>query len=300
MKQLAGLPTPEELKNQLKLKVSKNNNIGAILRGEDSRLLLIIGPCSVHDPDAVIEYAHKLVDLAQYASGKVLIVMRVYTAKPRTDCKGFLGMLHQQNGLYNARKLHLDILEQTGLHTADELLYPALLPYFDDLLSYFAIGARSVENQEHRLVASGMSVPVGMKNPLSGDLAPMYAAVSAAKSPHGFIYRDCMVQTDGNPLAHGILRGGATPNYQLEYLAGLTEPVIVDVSHGNSGKNPLLQQEIAMDVLKSRKSQPLVRGLMVESFLKGGKGNAYGQSVTDPCLSWEDTEILIMKMLEHL
>lgn len=300
MKNLASLPAPQELKNQLKPKVKQDADIGAVLCGEDGRLLLIVGPCSAHDTGAVLEYAHRLANLAQYVDDKILVVMRVYTAKPRTDCKGFLGILHQEDGLYTARKLHLDILEQTGLPIADELLYPALLPYFDDLVDYFAVGARSVENQEHRLVASGISVPVGMKNPLSGDLAPMYAAVSAAKSPHGFIYRDCMVQTEGNPLAHGILRGGTSPNYQQKYLMNLTETVIVDVSHGNSGKNPLLQQEISMDVLKSRKNQPLVRGLMVESFIEGGKGNAYGQSITDPCLSWKDTEILIMKMLEYL
>ncbi|MCL2235816.1 MAG: 3-deoxy-7-phosphoheptulonate synthase [Defluviitaleaceae bacterium] len=290
------LPSPKELKTLLPAPQRETAEIREILCGGDKRLLLVIGPCSAHDPDAVLEYAHRLASLAQEVSDKILIVMRVYTAKPRTDCRGFLGLLHEPEGLHKARKLHLDILEQTGLPTADELLYPALLPYFDDLVSYFAVGARSVENQEHRLVASGIKSPVGMKNPMSGDLAPMYAAISAAKSPHSFIYRNSLVQTGGNPFAHGILRGGTMPNYDEKTLLGLSEPVIVDCNHGNSNKNPDCQRSVALDVLKTRKKQPLVRGLMIESFIEGGKGNAYGQSITDPCLSFEDTRILILEI----
>ncbi|MCL2854923.1 MAG: 3-deoxy-7-phosphoheptulonate synthase [Defluviitaleaceae bacterium] len=300
MEIMAKLPTPCELKQQLALspqvladKASKDGEIAAILRGDDRRLLLIIGPCSANNPPAVLDYAHRLAERAGQVADKMLVALRVYTAKPRTDCRGFLGLLHQPGGLPTARKLHLDVLEQTGLPTADELLYTALMPYFDDLVSYFAVGARSVENQEHRLVASGALAPVGMKNPLSGEIAPMLTAINAAKAPHNFIYRDCEVQTTGNPLAHGILRGGQAPNYGGDVLARMTEPVIVDCSHGNSAKNPLRQRDVALDVLKSRKKQPLVRGLMIESFTMGGSGSLYGQSITDPCLSWTDTRNLI-------
>jgi 3-deoxy-7-phosphoheptulonate synthase len=215
-----------------------------------------------------------------------------------------MGMLHEKDGLHTARKLHLDVLEQTGLSAADELLYPSLLPYFDDLISYFAVGARSVLNQEHRLVASGINVPVGIKNPLCGSISDMEAAISAAGAPHNFIYRDSEVKTKGNPLAHGILRGGKTPNYTQANTA--SSAIIIDVGHGNSGKDPTNQISVALDVMKLRKKEPLlsktIKGLMIESFIEGGLqepgGKTFGQSITDPCLCWARTEKLILKIAE--
>ena len=296
MKILKNLPTPEELRKELPLsqadlgkKCIRDAQIKSALTGTGAPYLLIIGPCSAHCYDAVMEYAELLKRLAHDVSEQFLIVPRVYTAKPRTAGVGYMGMLHEPNGLYTARKLHLDILEQFGLSCADEMLYPSLLPYFDDLIGYFAVGARSVLNQEHRLVASGINLPVGIKNPLSGDLNDLEAAVNSANSPHEFIFRDNFVQTGGNPLAHGILRGAIdAPNYAQ---AGkLNMPIIIDASHGNSCKNPLNQREVAIEALKI----PNVRGVMIESFTHAG------QSMTDPCLTWEQTRELVHNLAQRI
>ena len=289
---ISTLPTPIQIKKELApsqkaldTKRMRDADIKMALLGKSKQKLLIIGPCSAHCYDAVMEYMSLLAPVAKSMQGKFIVIPRVYTAKPRTQGVGYMGMLHEPNGLQNARKLHLDILEQFGLSCADELLYPSLLPYFDDIVSYFAIGARSVQNQEHRLVASGMHVPVGIKNPLSGDLNDLVAAVGSAQSPHGFIFRDNFVKTSGNPLAHGILRGAAdAPNYAKAN--ELNIPIIIDASHGNSCKNPLNQLEVATEAIKMKN----VRGVMVESFTHPG------QSITDPCLTWEQTKALVLEL----
>ncbi|MCL2350622.1 MAG: 3-deoxy-7-phosphoheptulonate synthase [Defluviitaleaceae bacterium] len=305
------LPSPEKLKLELSpnkmaiaAKSQRDAEIADILQGRSDKLLLIVGPCSAHDPAAVLEYAKLLAGVARDVKDKILIIPRVYTSKPRTASMGFMGLIHEKNGLYAARKLHLDILEQTHLSCADELLYSALLPYFDDLVSYFAIGARSVQNQEHRLVASGLSMPVGMKNPTSGALDDMTAAINSANAPHEFIFRDNLVKTGGNPLAHAVLRGFSAPdggciqNYNQAPL--LQHPVIIDISHCNSAKNPKNQCVVALDALELRKKSPNIKGLMMESFIKGGMGNAFGMSITDPCLSWPETRALINEILNKL
>jgi len=293
------LPSPDEIKVSLapsdrakSVKTARDIEIADILKGTNTaypKLLLIIGPCSAHCPDAVMEYMGKLSAVAQDVSDKIFVIPRVYTAKPRTAGTGYMGLLHEPDGLFKARKLHLDILEKFGLSCADEMLYPTLVPYFDDLVSYFAIGARSVLNQEHKLVASGLKVPVGMKNPLSGDLEAMQAAINAAQQAHKFIFRDIFVQTSGNALVHGVLRGQAdAPNYTRSH--ELNMPLIIDASHGNSCKNPLNQRAVVLDAIKI----PNVKGVMVESF------TYEGQSITDPCLPWEQTKELIYELLECL
>ncbi|MDR2182631.1 MAG: 3-deoxy-7-phosphoheptulonate synthase [Clostridiales bacterium] len=318
MKILSKLPCAAQLKEEIRLsqdaigkKEQNDAEIAAILRGDCHRLLLIVGPCSADNPAAVLEYAVRLGKIARDVRERICMAVRVFTAKPRTISCGYMGLVHEDGGIQAARRLHLDVCEQTGLPTADELLYTATLPYFDDIVSYFVIGARSVENQEHRLVASGVAAPVGMKNPLSGDLRGMANAVAAARAPHSFIFGGHMVQSTGNPLAHGVLRGGiTTPNYHAENLLaahnlGLST-VIVDTNHANSGKNHVKQPEIAMDVLKSRRECPviggLVKGLMVESYIAEGaeqRGKqAFGQSITDPCLGLAATEELIYEIAD--
>ena len=298
MEMIDKLPSPCELKEVLRpgtaaiaAKAARDAEIASIIAGVAPcrpKLLMIIGPCSAHCPDAVLEYTLLLAATAGEVASKMVIVPRVYTAKPRSATRGYMGLIHEKGGLLAARKLHLDVLEQTGLSTADELLYPALLPYFDDLVSYFAVGARSVRNQEHRLVASGIAAPVGMKNPLCGDLSAMEAAVRAAQSPHRFIFRNAFVRTKGNALAHGVLRGmDAAPNHHKA--STMAAPVIIDCSHGNSGKNPLKQRDVALASIK----MPNVRGLMIESFTHEG------QSITDPCLCWPKTKELIYEIAEN-
>ena len=318
MQVITKLPNAGELKREIGLgddtraqKKAADSEIAAIVQGNCNRLLLIVGPCSADDPAAVTEYADRMARIAKKVRERVCIALRVFTAKPRTACSGYMGLVHEEDGIRAARRLHLAV-QQTGLPTADELLYPATLPYFDDLVSYFAIGARSVENQEHRLVASGIKVPVGMKNPLSGDLAGMANAVAAAKAPHDFIFGVNMVRSTGNALAHGILRGGAVPNYTLDSLQSLHElglsAVIVDTNHGNSSKDHRRQPEIAMDVLESRRKCPAVRnivkGLMFESYIVEGAAQrekqAFGQSITDPCLGLADTEKLIYEIADKI
>lgn len=333
------LPQPQELIREYPIdeamkqqKEARDRQIEAILTGEDARLLLIIGPCSADREDAVVDYMHRLREVERQVSDKLMIIPRVYTNKPRTRGVGYKGMLHQPDpergedllaGIIAIRQLHRRILRETGFSCADEMLYPSNHSYLFDLLSYVAVGARSVEDQEHRLVASGVGVPVGMKNPSAGDLGVMMNSIAAAQSPQEFIYRSWEVRTQGNPLAHAILRGfvdnfgRSHPNYHYETLQELLElyarydlknpAVIVDANHNNSGKQYLEQIRICKDVMHSRAlSQDvhgLVKGLMVESYLEDGcqsiEEGVYGKSITDPCLGWEKTRELILRLAEY-
>lgn len=302
-----------------------------IFEGKDSRLLLIIGPCSADRPDSVMEYLNRLRRLQDRARERIFIVPRIYTNKPRTTGDGYMGLVHQPvstgrpdpyKGIIAVRELHLRALRETGFTCADEMLYPENHRYLDDLLAYVSVGARSVEDQQHRLTASGLEIPVGMKNPPSGDLRVMLNSVAAAQHRHTFIYRGWAVHSEGNPHAHGILRGWldrdgrSVPNYRYEDLcrlkelyerSGLANPaVVVDANHANSGKDPFRQPEIIRQVLQScrmdRSLDRLVKGFMVESYLVDGcqpvGGGVYGQSITDPCLGWEKTERLILDLAE--
>lgn len=312
-------------------KRSNDESIRDILTGASSKLLLVIGPCSADREDAVIEYISRLRPLQEKVADKIVIVPRIYTNKPRTTGIGYKGMLHQPNpqaqsdmlrGLISIRKLHMRALAETGFSCADEMLYPENHRFLDDLLSYVAVGARSVEDQQHRMTASGLDIPVGMKNPTGGDLSVMMNALKAAQSGHTFIYRNWEVETAGNPLAHAILRGyvdshGIThPNYHFEDLArlsslyalsGLQNPgVVVDTNHCNSGKKFEEQIRIAKEVLHSTRHseeiRTLVKGLMIESYLEDGcqkpDGGVYGKSITDPCLGWEKTERLVLDLAD--
>lgn len=319
-----------------KLVAQKNCNdedIKKIFTGESNKFLLIIGPCSADREDAVLEYMEKLAAIRDKVADKIVICPRIYTNKPRTTGAGYKGMLHQPDpnapsdmlkGVISIRKLHIDVLEKTEFSTADEMLYPENYLYLSDLLSYVAVGARSAENQQHRLTASGLDVPVGMKNPTSGDLSVMMNSITAAQSGHTFVYSNWEVHTDGNPLAHAILRGASNqygrtlPNYHFEDLSllselyaksGLLNPaVIVDTNHSNSGKRFDEQPRIAKEILHSMRHSEdinkMVKGLMIESYLVDGcqspSGDVYGQSITDPCLGWEKTEKLILDMAELL
>ena len=312
-------------------KRSNDESIRDILTGASSKLLLVIGPCSADREDAVIEYISRLRPLQEKVADKIVIVPRIYTNKPRTTGIGYKGMLHQPNpqaqsdmlrGLIAIRKLHMRALTETGFSCADEMLYPENHRFLDDLLSYVAVGARSVEDQQHRMTASGLDIPVGMKNPTGGDLSVMMNALKAAQSAHTFIYRNWEVETAGNPLSHAILRGYVDshgishPNYHYEDLArlsalyaesGLQNPgVVVDTNHNNSGKKYEEQIRIAKEVLHSTRHseeiRTLVKGLMIESYLEDGcqkpDGGVYGKSITDPCLGWEKTERLVLDLAE--
>lgn len=332
------LPTAQAIKDMYPItesmaaqKAENDRQIRQILSGESSRLMLIIGPCSADREDAVLEYISRLRRVQERVAEKILIVPRIYTNKPRTTGDGYKGMLHQPDpnsspdmlrGLIAIRKLHMKALEQTGFSCADEMLYPENHRYLADLLSYVAVGARSVEDQQHRLTASGLDIPVGMKNPTSGDLTVMLNSVRAAQHPHTFVYSDWEVQTKGNLLAHAILRGSVNkhghsiPNYHFEDLqrlchlytdSGLANPaVVVDVNHSNSGKQWEQQPRIAKEVLHSTRHSAeilsMVKGLMLESYLIDGgqspNGGVYGQSITDPCLGWEKTERLILELAD--
>ena len=306
------LPSAEEMKCEIALsalakkkKRARDKEIADILHGIDDRLLLIIGPCSADDSKAAMEYAIRLSKIARAVREHICIIMRVFTAKPRSASCGYLGLVHEPDGLLKARRMHRDISEYTGLPTADELLYPSLLPYYEDLVSYFTIGARSAENQEHRLVASGLALPVGLKNPTSGDMATLHNSVEAAKAPHDFIFDGQLVRTTGNPLAHRVLRGGGSPNYyaaDLKLLGHMGyDDMVIDTNHDNSNKNFQKQPEIAMDVLNNRH---LIKGLMIESYLIEGAAKpglqAFGQSITDPCLGIDATEKLIYEIADCL
>ena len=307
--------------------------IAKIFTGKDDRLLLIIGPCSADNEDSVIDYILRLRKVQDKVENKICIIPRIYTNKPRTNGDGYKGLLHQPDvhekpdmfkGIIATRKLHMRAVAETGFTCADEMLYPENYKYLDDLLGYVAIGARSVEDQQHRLTASGISVPVGMKNPTSGDFNVMINAIHVAQNKHTFIYRGWEAHSKGNPLAHAILRGytnkhgESNPNYHYEDLelikefyenSGLDNPaVIIDTNHANSGKNPFEQPRIIREVLQSRKYnkdiERLVKGFMVESYIEDGNqkvdGGVYGKSITDACLGWEKTEKLIYEIAELL
>ena len=332
---LKKLPTPTEIKADYpvtqkveKIKLERDEMIRKVFTGESDKFLVIIGPCSADNEEAVCEYINRLSRVQEEVADKLIIIPRIYTNKPRTTGEGYKGILHQPDpekkpdllhGLIGVRKMHMRAIEESGLTAADEMLYPETWRYLDDILSYVAIGARSVENQQHRLVASGMDIPSGMKNPTSGDFSVMLNSVVAAQMKQNFIYRNWEVETTGNPLTHTILRGAvnkhgnAIPNYHYEDLQLLLEKyserdlknpaVIVDANHSNSNKQFKEQIRIVKEVLHSRSLSNdihnLVKGVMIESYLVEGNqkigcpDHVYGKSITDPCLGWEDSERLI-------
>ena len=334
------LPIPMEIKKEFPLservsatRLARVEEMRAILDGRDSRLMLIIGPCSADREDSVMDYIHRLVPVQDEVKDKLLIVPRVYTNKPRTNGAGYKGMLHQPDpskkpdmlaGIIAIRRLHTRVVEETGFACADEMLYPEDHRYLSDILGYVAVGARSVENQQHRLVASGLDIPVGMKNPTGGDLSVMMNSIYAAMGDHMFLYRGWEVETYGNPYAHAILRGcvnergESRPNYHYEDLVQLyklyTERAIknpaciVDCNHANSGKQYLEQTRIAKEVMHSKRYSAdinaLVKGLMIESYIEDGSQKitecTYGKSITDACLGWEKTRQLIFDLAELL
>ena len=336
---LRKLPIPMEIKAQYPLspeleekKVEFDAKVADIFTGNSDKLLLVIGPCSADSEKPVLDYTSRLAKLQEKVADKIMIIPRVYTNKPRTTGDGYKGMLHQPDpekgsdmleGIVAIRRLHTKVIEETGFFTADEMLYCENYRYLSDLLSYVAVGARSVENQLHRLTASGIEVPVGMKNPTSGDISVMLNSITAAQHSHTFIYRGWEVVTEGNPLAHAILRGyvnkhgQAIPNYHYEDLEHLYEnysakglqnlSLIVDANHSNSGKKPLEQIRICKEVLHSCRHNAdinrMVKGFMIESYIEEGSqkvgGGVYGKSITDPCLGWNDTEKLIYDIAEY-
>ena len=336
---LKQLPTPEEIKQTYplnntckKIKCERDEEISRVLRGESDKFLVIIGPCSADKEEPVMDYIHRLARVNEQTKDKLILIPRIYTNKPRTTGEGYKGIATQPDpeakpdmiaGLIAVRSLHLRAIEETGLSAADEMLYPENWDYINDLLSYVAIGARSVEDQQHRLTVSGMDIPAGMKNPTSGDFSVMINSVVAAQASHRFIYRSWEVETDGNPLAHTILRGAvnkhgeAMPNYHYEDLRLLLEKyqekdlknpaVIVDTNHSNSNKQYDQQVRIAKEVLHSRNVDPelhkLVKGLMIESYIEPGNqkiggDHIYGKSITDPCLGWDESEKLLYTIAE--
>lgn len=333
------LPTPKEIRREYPvdasiqaLKEKQDQEIRDVFTGKSDKFLAIIGPCSADNEDAVLDYLMRLRKVQDKISDKVLIIPRVYTNKPRTTGEGYKGMVHQPDpekkpnmlaGLVAIRKMHIRAILESGFTCADEMLYPENYRYLSDLLSYVAVGARSVEDQQHRLTVSGMDVPAGMKNPTSGDFSVMLNSVTAAQGSHHFIYRGWEVETTGNPLAHTILRGAVNkhgesiPNYHYEDLRLLWEKyqeknlknpaVIVDTNHSNSNKQYEQQVRIAKEVLHSRLVDPelktLVKGLMIESYIepgnqKIGKEHIYGKSITDACLGWEESEKLLYTIAE--
>ncbi len=334
------LPIPKEVKEQyplskeiIKVKEERDAVIKNIFMGNDDRFLLIIGPCSADNEDSVLDYVSRLTALQDKVKDKVFIIPRIYTNKPRTTGDGYKGMVHQPNpekdsdlyeGILAIRRLHTRVIEESGLVCADEMLYPENYRYLSDLLSYVAIGARSVENQQHRLTASGIDAPVGMKNPTGGDLSVMLNSITAAQHSHNFIFRGWDVTTSGNPLAHAILRGyvdefgRSVPNYHYEDLnrvydmyqeKGLANmAAIIDTNHSNSGKKYLEQVRIAKEILHSCRHndhiRKLVKGLMIESYIEDGTQKIgegiYGKSITDPCLGWEKSERLVLDIADLL
>ena len=335
------LPIPKEIKEQFPLSAEsekilkkRQEDINKIFSGESDKLALIIGPCSADREDSVLDYIYRLRTVEEKVKDKIVIIPRIYTNKPRTTGEGYKGMLHQPDpnadpdmlkGILSIRHLHMRAIEETGFGCADEMLYPENHRYLSDLLAYVAVGARSVENQQHRLTASGLDIPVGMKNPTGGDISVMMNAIKAGQASHVFLYRGWEVKTHGNPLTHAILRGyvdkfgKSHPNYHYEDLYGLYETymasglknpaVVVDTNHSNSGKKYLEQVRIAKEILHSCRYsadvKSLVKGLMIESYIEDGtqkicENSVYGKSVTDPCLGWEKTERLIYDIAEVL
>lgn len=334
------LPTPAQIRSQYpisekirQLKEQRDQEIQDVFTGKSQKFLAIIGPCSADNEDAVCDYVNRLRKVQDKIADKVLIIPRVYTNKPRTTGEGYKGMVHQPDpekkpdmltGILAIRKMHMRVIEESGFTCADEMLYPENYRYLSDILSYVAVGARSVEDQQHRLTVSGMDVPAGMKNPTSGDISVMLNSVVAAQAGHDFIYRGWEVKTTGNPLAHAILRGAVNkhgesiPNYHYEDLQLLLEKyskrnlknpaAIVDVNHSNSNKQYEQQIRITKEVLHSRKASPdlqeLVKGVMIESYIVGGNqkiggDHIYGKSITDPCLGWEESEQLLYDIAEE-
>ena len=340
IKYISNLPSPEEiiakypLREDLKGKKKDfDKAIADVFTGKSDKFLAVIGPCSADNEDSVLDYVTRLAKVADEIKDKIIVIPRVYTNKPRTNGDGYKGLLHQPDpekkpnvheGLVAIRKMHLRVVEETGMFTADEMLYPDNLGYLDDVLSYIAVGARSVENQQHRLTSSGTEVPVGMKNPTSGDMSVMLNAIYAAQQSHEFIYRNYEIKTDGNPLAHAILRGAVNkhgqclPNYHYEDLKLLHDlylerdivnpAVIVDANHSNSNKKYKEQVRIVKEVLHSMRYSDeirnFVKGVMIESYIEEGnqkiEEHIYGKSITDPCLSFEDSKKLLLEMAEIL
>ena len=334
------LPIPKDVKAEfpltekmVQIKAQRDQQIRAVFEGRSDKFLLIVGPCSADHSEPVMEYISRLRKVADQVSDKIIVIPRIYTNKPRTTGQGYKGMLHQPDpdakpdmykGIVAIRELHMAALRDFDFSCADEMLYPENYRYLSDLLSYVAIGARSVENQQHRLTASGVEAPVGMKNPTGGDLSVMMNAITAAQSSHTFLYRGWEVESEGNPYAHAILRGyvdftgRSSSNYHYEDLlrvnelygkTGLANPsVIVDTNHNNSGKQYLEQIRIAKDIVYSRSQNAdikhLVKGLMIESYLEDGAqgvhDHVFGKSITDPCLGWEKTEQLIFDIADKL
>ncbi len=334
------LPIPQVVKEEYpvsaemeQIKNKRDNEIKAVFEGKSNKFLLIIGPCSADNREAVFDYISRLRKVEDEVKDKIIIIPRIYTNKPRTTGAGYKGMLHQPNpdekpdmlkGIVAIREMHLNALKDYGFTCADEMLYPENHRYLSDLLSYVAVGARSTEDQQHRLTASGLDIPTGMKNPTSGDLSIMMNSIKAAQSSHTFIYRGWEVKSDGNPLTHAILRGYTDfagkniSNYHYENLlevcemygkSGHTNPAaIIDTNHANSSKKYLEQIRISKEVVENRKQnadiKSLVKGLMIESYIEDGAQcvgeHVYGKSITDPCLGWEKTEKLILELADML
>ena len=334
------LPVPKEVKEMYPLseeikqvKAARDAEIADVFTGKTDKFILIIGPCSADNEESVMDYVCRLARLQEQVKDKLILIPRIYTNKPRTTGEGYKGMVHQPDptkgedmleGIVKVRKLHTRAIAETKLVCADEMLYPGNYRYLSDLLSYVAVGARSVEDQEHRLTASGMECPVGMKNPTGGTLSIMLNAIRAAQSQHTFIYRGWEVTTDGNPLAHAILRGfqnkhdQSLPNYHFEDLKTLYDlysgmglqniACIVDTNHANSGKKYLEQIRISKEILHSMRHsseiRSMVKGLMIESYIEDGAQKVdegcYGKSITDPCLGWEKSERLVLDIADLL
>ncbi|MBR4255692.1 MAG: 3-deoxy-7-phosphoheptulonate synthase [Clostridia bacterium] len=334
------LPIPQEIKGMYpvteelaKIKKERDEKIKAVFDGKSDKFILVIGPCSADSEEPVIDYVNRLKKVQDKVEDKIIIIPRIYTNKPRTVGDGYKGMLHQPDptkasdllkGIIAIRQIHMRVLSETGLSSADEMLYTENHRYLSDLLSYVAVGARSVEDQQHRLTASGLDIPVGMKNPTGGDLSVMMNSIIAAHHPHAFIYRGWEVESTGNKYAHAILRGymnkhgQSLPNYHYEDLMllynmymekGLENPaVLIDTNHANSNKNYKEQSRIAKEVLHScrysKDVRSIVKGLMIESYIEEGSqsvgGGVYGKSITDPCLGWKDTEDLIYRLADTL
>ncbi len=334
------LTIPKELKEMYPLKPAlretvekRNKEISDIFTGKSDKFVMIIGPCSADREDSVLDYISRLREVQEKVKDEIFIIPRIYTNKPRTTGAGYKGMLHQPDpeskpdmlkGIIAIRELHMRALEETGFSCADEMLYTENYKYLDDVLAYVAIGARSVEDQQHRLTSSGIEVPVGMKNPTSGDLSVMMNAINAAQHKHTFIYRGWEAHSQGNPLAHAILRGytdrygKSFPNYHYEDIInvgklydeqGLENPaIVIDTNHANSGKDPFEQPRIAKEIVFNMKYdskvKSLVKGIMTESYIVDGcqkvGGGVYGQSITDACIGWEKTERLIYDIAEAL
>jgi len=340
LKYIKTLPSPEEIAEIIpvslgikSLKEQRDRELKDIFTGVSDKFILIIGPCSADSEKPVLEYMERLRKLQDAVTEKILMVPRIYTNKPRTTGEGYKGMVHQPDpskesdvaeGIKAMRTLHIKAAELSGFTCADEMLYPENYSYLEDILSYVAIGARSVENQQHRLVTSGLTIPVGMKNPTSGDITVMLNAIRAGQIEHNFIFRGSEVATEGNPLTHAIMRGFVDqygrnfPNYHYEDLLhliqaynerGLDYPsIIIDTNHANSNKMYMEQPRIAHEVIRNMNYDPVikkhVKGLMIESYLEGGRqeigGGCYGKSITDPCLSFEDTEKMVLHIADRL